>query len=134
MTSLCTTFHSSSHISHSIISSLFLGSEAETRTLRVENNVLALKEDITEDGESNARVALDTTVAGGATGGNRSIVDQRARDHGIIATNGDSEVGQSSGAREDVATNRVAVLGARDLLVIGRDNRVVEQEKSGTSI
>lgn len=113
---------------------LCLGGEAKTRSLRVENDVLALEEDITEDGEANSRVALDTTEALGATSRDGSVVDVLAGNNGVVATNGHSEVRQSGGAREDVATSRVAVLGTGNLLVVGGNNRVREQEEGGTSI
>lgn len=71
----------SPHFSHSISISIYssylcLGGKAKARALRVENDVLALEEDITKDGESNSRVALDTAVARRATSRDRSIVDQ----------------------------------------------------------
>lgn len=113
---------------------LCLGGEAKTRSLRVENDVLALEEDITEDGEAKTRVALDTTEAGGAAGADGSVVDVLAGNNGVIVTNGDSEVRQISRAREDVATLDLAVLGSSNLFVVGGDNRVREQEKGGTSV
>jgi hypothetical protein len=36
----------------------------KARAFCVENDILALEEDITEDGEANARVALNTTDIG----------------------------------------------------------------------
>ena len=113
---------------------LCLGGEAKTRSLRVENDVLALEEDITEDGEAKTRVALDTTEAGGAAGADGSVVDVLAGNNGVIVTNGDSEVRQISRAREDVATLDLAVLGSSNLFVVGGDNRVREQEKGGAGI
>lgn len=113
---------------------LCLGGEAKTRSLRVENDVLALEEDITEDGEAKARVALDTTEAGGAASADGGVVDERSGNNGVVAIDGHSEVRQTGRAREDIATSRVAVLGTGNLSVVGGDNRVGEQEKGGTSI
>lgn len=113
---------------------LCLGGEAKTRSLRVENDVLALEEDITEDGEAKARVALDTTEAGGAASADGGVVDVLSGNNGVIVTNGDSEVRQISRAREDVATLDLAVLGSSNLFVVGGDNRVREQEKGGAGI
>jgi hypothetical protein len=113
---------------------LFLGGKAEARSLGVEDDVLALQEDITEDGEANARVALDTTVAGGATSGDLGVVDQLTGDNGVVAVDGHSEVGQGGGTGEDVASVGVTVLGAGDLLVVGGDNAVREQEKGGAGV
>lgn len=53
---------------------LCLSSETELRAAGVENDVLALQEDVAEDGEANAGVALDTTEAGVA--GQGSVVNQ----------------------------------------------------------
>lgn len=126
ITFLCTTSHIEvPHFSHAILFYLCLGSEAKAGALGVEDDVLALEEDITEDGESNARVALDTTVASGATSCDSCIVDQLTRNNSIITTNGDCEVGQGGGARESVTTDGLVVLGARDLLVVGRNNGVI---------
>lgn len=113
---------------------LCLGGEAKTRSLRVENDVLALEEDITEDGEAKTRVALDTTEAGGAASADGGVVDVLSGNNGVIVTNGDSEVRQISRAREDVATLDLAVLGSSNLFVVGGDNRVREQEKGGAGI
>lgn len=113
---------------------LCLGCEAKARSLGVENDVLALEEDITEDGEAKARVALDTTEAVGAASADGGVVDVLSGNNGIIVTNGDSEVRQISRAREDVATLGLAVLGSSNLAVVGGDNRVGEQEKGGASI
>lgn len=113
---------------------LCLGGETKTRSFRVENDVLALKEDITEDGEAKASVALDTTEAGGATRVDGSVVDEASGNHGVVATDGHSEVRQVGRAREDIATRRVAVPGALNLSVVGVDDRVREQEKGGTGI
>lgn len=111
-----------------------MGSETKLGASRVKNDILALQEDITEDGEANARVALDTTVAGGATSGDLGVVDQLTGDNGVVAVDGHSEVGQGGGTGEDVASVGVTVLGAGDLLVVGGDNAVREQEKGGAGV
>lgn len=113
---------------------LCLGGEAKTRSLGVENDVLTLEEDITEDGEAKARVALDTTKAGGAASTDGGVFDVLSGNNRIVVTNGDSEVRQISRAREDIATLSLAVLGASNLFVVGGDNRVREQEKGGAGI
>jgi hypothetical protein len=113
---------------------LCLSGKAEAGALGIENDILALEEDITEDGEANARVALDTTVAGGAASGNLGVVDQLTGDNGIVAIDGHGKVGQGGGTGEDVATVGVAVLGAGDLPVVGGDKAAVEQEEGGTGV
>ena len=135
ITSLCTTSQIEvPRFSHIILFYLCLGSEAKARALGVEDDILALEEDITEDGESNARVALDTTVAGGAASGDGSVVDQLTGNNRVVAIDVDSEVRQGGGARESVATDGVVVLGTRDLLVVGSNNGVIEQKQSGSGV
>lgn len=73
---------------------LCLGGEAKAGTIGVENDILALEEDVTEDGEAQAGVALDTSEAGGAARLEGSIVDQGAGNNGVVTTNGDGEVGE----------------------------------------
>jgi hypothetical protein len=113
---------------------LRLSGETKARAFCVENDILALEEDITEDGEANARVALNTTEAAGATSRDRSVLDVLSRNNGIVATNGHGEVRQIGVAREDIATSRVVVLGAVNLLVVVRDNAVIEQEECSSSV
>jgi hypothetical protein len=120
--------------SRPLIYDLCLSGKAEAGALGVENDILALEEDITEDREANARVALDTTVAGGAASGNRGVVDQLTGDNGIVAIDGYGKVGQGGGTGEDVATVGVAVLGAGDLPVVGGDKAAVEQEEGGAGV
>lgn len=102
------------------------------RTASIEDNVLALKEDIAEDGEANARVGLDTTVAGVGSGGGE--VDVVTRDSGSVVTNGDGEVRDIGIAVEDVTTLAVVVLGAVDAVVVGVDNIVIKENKSSTGV
>jgi hypothetical protein len=62
---------------------------------------LAFEEDITINGEANARVGLDSTEALGATG--RGVIDILARDDSAIRTDTEGEVGESGRAGECVA-------------------------------
>lgn len=102
------------------------------RAASIEDNVLALKEDVTEDGEANARVRLYTTVAGVGSGGRE--VDVVTRDSGSVVTDGDGEVWDISIAVEDVATLAVVVLGAVDLVIVGVDNIVIKEDKGSTGV
>lgn len=113
---------------------LCLGGEAKLRSVAVEDDILALEEDITEDREADTRVALDTTEAGGAAVRDGSIVDQGAGNNGVIAGDGHGEVGQRAGAIKSVATSRAITLGAGDLAIVCGDNAVIEEEKSGASV
>jgi hypothetical protein len=114
-------------------SALCLWSETDTWAALglVENDVLALQEDITVDGETNTSIALDTTVASGRTVTDWCVVDVLARHDSLVAINHEAEAWKSCAARENVTTVGRAVLGTRDLAVVGSDNRVGgEQERS----
>jgi hypothetical protein len=102
------------------------------RAASIEDNVLALKKDVTEDGEANARVGLDTTVAGAGSGGRK--VDVVARNSGSVVTNSDGEVRDISVTVEDVATLAVVVLGAVDGVIVGLNDIVVKENKSSTGV
>lgn len=113
---------------------LSLGGEAKTGAVGVKDNVLALQENVTEDGEVQAGVALDTAEAGGAAVLERSVVDQGAGNNGVVAANGDGEVGESGGAGDGVATSGGVLLSAGDLVVVVGDNVVGEQQEGGASV
>lgn len=113
---------------------LSLSSEAQLRTLRVEYHVLALQEHITQDGQSQTAVALDTAEAGGAAGRNGSVVDVLSRNDGLVVADDDSEVRRGGRAGENVATGFIALLGAINLLIVGGDDLVVEEDEGGTGV
>lgn len=113
---------------------LRLGGETQLGTVGAEDDVLALQEDVTEDGHANVRVVLNTTEAGGAAVGNGGVVDEIARDNGLVVTDGDSEVGEAGAAREHISSVLLVVLSAVDLLVVGLDGIAGEQEQSGTGV
>lgn len=73
---------------------LSLGSKSKTGPIRVKDHILALKEDITKDRESQSRVTLDPAVAGRAALLERGIVDHVAGDDGSVVTDLDFEIGQ----------------------------------------
>jgi len=54
----------------------------------VENDILALEEDVTKDGETNTGVGLDATEAGDAGVVGRGVVHVRARDCHIVRFEG----------------------------------------------
>lgn len=86
------------------------------------NNVLALKEDVTEDAEANTIISLDTTEASTSTIVKRSVVDVFTGDSLLDAANGDGEIREGSRAREDVTALGSIVLRTRDLGVVGLDD------------
>lgn len=122
-------------IPHASFQHLLL-SETKTRGALglIEDSVDALKEDVTEDGEANTSVALDTAEARSAGVVGRSVVNVRARHNEDLATDVDVEGREVGGAGEDVATVGSAVLGARDLPVVGTDNASGEVEESGAGV
>lgn len=109
-----------------------LGGESElgSRAGLGEDNKLALEEDVTEDGEANTGVGLDSTVALGA--GDGSVVDVGAGDGELGAADDGGEAGKSGATAEDVSTLAAGVRSAADLFVVGLDDGVGEEEKSGT--
>ncbi|KAB8437335.1 hypothetical protein FH972_025015 [Carpinus fangiana] len=113
---------------------LLLGSEANAGTLAVKDNVLALEEDIAEDVEADAGAALDAAEAGASAGVDGSVVDVAAGRGALGAVDGDGEAGEGLGAREGVATLLVIVGRAADLLVVGVDNGVLDEDESGAGV
>lgn len=95
----------------------------------------ALKEDVTEDGESNTSVALNTTVALSPGVVDWCVVDQAAGNGESLAANCDVEVGESCAAGEDVTTLARRVGGAGDLSVVCGDYSrwEVEERSAGVS-
>lgn len=118
---------------HSLQVRLVGKTNAWRRALLV-HDVLALEEDVAEDAEANAVVGLDAAVAGAAAGLDGRVVDVLSRDPLRLAADGQGEVGQSSGARENVSTVGVAVLRARDLGVVGLDDGSGQVEEGGSGV
>jgi hypothetical protein len=102
--------------------------------LGVEDDVLALEEDISEDGESQAGVALDTTEAGRAAVSDGGVVDVFTGNDSVVATDDGSEGRKTSGAGEDITTVFVAVLGSGNLLVVVGNDAVIKQEEGGAGV
>jgi hypothetical protein len=112
--------------------SLLRESEPGAATARLEDNVLALEEDVTEDAEADTLVGLDTTEAGTVTNGR--IVDEPAGNSLLDSTHSNSKVGQSSSAGEDVTALGRRVLGTADLGVVGANNGGVGVDKGGAGV
>lgn len=113
---------------------LCLRGKAESGALGVEDDVLALEEDISEDGEAQAGVALDTTEAGRAAVSDGGEVDVFTGNDGVVASDDGSEGRKLCGAGEDITTVFVAVLGSRNLPVVGGNDAVIKQEEGGSGV
>jgi hypothetical protein len=113
---------------------LSLRRESETRAaLRlIEDGVNSLEENVSKDREAQSLVRLDASKALGTT--SRSKVNVAARDDERLAVDGDVEVGQLCGAREDVAALVAVVRRAADGRVVVVDNIVGEEHKSGAGV
>ena len=124
----------SQHLNPPCANHLRLRSKAETRAALslIEDSIDALQEDVAKDRLANTIVGLNTTVALIAASG--GIVDVATRDDENLAANVDVEVRQSGGAREDVATLRVAVRSAGDLGVVRLDGGVGDEEEGGAGV
>lgn len=111
-----------------------LASPAETRAAGglVEDNESGLESDVTEDGEADVRVGLDTSEAVGVVDG--GVVDVLTGDGDLSITDTEDEVGGSGRAGEDVSTLRAVDLSTGDLLVVGSHDGVGEESKSGTGV
>lgn len=77
-----------------VLADLSLGSKTKLRTRRIEDDILSLQEDVTEDRETQTGVALDSAEAAGAAGGDRGVVDDGAGHNGVVAVDGHGEVRQ----------------------------------------
>lgn len=93
---------------------------------------MSLEENVTEDGDTRTGAGLDTTVA--LTTANAGVVDVAAGSDELLATDDGGKAGKRGGARENVTTLLVGVLGAGDLGVVGVDNVVGEEHESGASV
>lgn len=110
---------------------LSLGGETELVLLGIEDNVLGLEEDVTEDVDTNVTSGLETTEALATLLG---VVEVLAGNSGGVRANGDLEVRESGRAVKDPATLGLGVLGTADLLVVGGDGAVVQEEQGGTGV
>lgn len=111
---------------------LGLGSKAKLGPTGIEDDVLALQENITKDREANSSVRLQTTKAGSIARG--AVVHQRAGHGGLVATDANAEIGKGGRAGEDISTGVVVILSTANLRVILRDNGVVEKQQSSAGV
>lgn len=100
----------------------------------VEDDELALEEDVPEDVDADAGVGLDAAEAGRAARVGGGVVDVRARDSGGIAADGEGDGREGGAAWVGVAALGLVVLGAGDAAVVGGDDGVVEEEKGGSGV
>jgi hypothetical protein len=111
-----------------------LGKAEAGGAIALEDDVLALEEDVTEDGDTDVGVALETTEAGAGAGRERGVVDVLAGDGEFGAADDDAEGGESSRAGERVTTLSCVVLGTADLGVVGADDGLGEVHEGGAGI
>ena len=123
------------HTSYPDPTSQILSGESKLRSPSciTKDNELRLEKDIAEDGQSNPSIALKPTKAAAATR-SRCVVHVISRHDGLIVFDSESEVGEVSGAREDVTTISLAVGRSRDLRVIGGDEVVWQEEKGRSGV
>jgi hypothetical protein len=114
------------------VSNLSLGGKADLVVLTVEDNVLALEEDITKNVQAKETSGLKTTVAERV--GDSGVVEVLSGDGGGVAADGELQVWKSGITVKDVATLEDRVHSAGDLVVVCLDNVVAKQEKGGTSV
>lgn len=100
----------------------------------IEDDELALEEDVPEDVDADAGVGLDAAEAGRAARVGGGVVDVRARDGGVIAADGEGDGREGGATRVGVAALGLVVLGAGDAAVVGSDDGVVEEEQGGAGV
>lgn len=100
----------------------------------IEDNELALEEDVPEDVDADAGVGLEAAEAGRAARVGGGVVDVRARDGGVIAADGEGDGREGGATRVGVAALGLVVLGAGDAAVVGSDDGVVEEEQGGAGV
>ena len=137
---------------------LCLGSEAEAGSAlgAIEDDVLALEEDVAVDGEAELGIGgLDTAKAGweqvsaieskhfgGFKGAELTLraflkgseVDELAGDNGLVVADLQGEGGKGGAAGESEAALLRVVLGALDLLVVGLDDVGGHEHEGGAGI
>jgi len=113
----------------------WLRREPESRARpTVKDNKLALEEDITPNGETDAGVRLDTTKAGSPRSVNGSVVDVVTWHDGLVGADAEGDAGESGAAGIGVATLSGVERGAWDLGVVGLNNSVGEVEEGGSGV
>lgn len=113
---------------------LSLRRKSKTRSLSVENDILALQEDVSEDGELHAQVVLDTTKAGVRAVGHGGVVDVLAWNDSLVAVDVDGEVGEVRVTGEGPAAYQDVVNGTGHLEVVLNDDEGVDHDEGGTGI
>lgn len=100
----------------------------------LEDDVLALEEDIAEDGDTDVGVVLNATKAGSASGREWSVVDVLSWHNLGNATDSDREVGQGGAAWESVTALGSVELGSGDLGVVSLDDGSRDIDEGGAGI
>ena len=100
----------------------------------VEDNVLALEEDIAKNVNADPGTGLETTEAGGASGVGGGVIEVAAGDDGAVGADAESQTGESGGAGEYVAAVGVGILRAGHLAVVGRHDSSRGVDEGGASI
>lgn len=110
------------------------GCPAQASIAAIKNYKRRLERNVAKDVDADACRALDAAEAGRARAVDGSKVDVAARDGDGGGADSEGEVGQGGGAREDIASLGSRVLCARDLLVVGRDDRRRQEEEGGAGV
>ena len=104
------------------------------RSVAVEDNELALQENVTEYAESNPRVALNATEACLAASIDRREIDEGARYGSTVPADAESDIWKTAAAGESVSTLCRVIGCVWNSAVVGGHNWVVNKEQGGSSI
>ena len=99
----------------------------------IKDDELRLEEDVTEDGLSDAGIALETTEAAPAFGSG-GVVHEVAGHNGRVAFDLEGQIGEGGAAREDVSTVGLAVGRSRHLRIVVRHEVVGQEEKRSSRV
>lgn len=111
---------------------LLLGGPTKLVVAAVEDDESSLESNVTENVQSNAAGALQTTEGG--SGVDVGVVENLAGDGDVALANTESQVMQDSDLGEDETALVLVIAGTANTTVVGVDNAVREEGKSGAGV
>lgn len=103
-------------------------------TRPIKNHKLALEEDIPKDIQADALTRLNAAEARRPAVVDRSVVDVRAGDRGLVAADLEADVRQGGAAGVGVAALGLVELGAADGFVVCGYDGVVDEQQGGARV
>jgi len=100
----------------------------------VEDDILALQEDVAKDCIPDTGIRLDTTEAGRGATRDRRIIHIRARNSTSLSANYDREIREVSVAWECVATLGIIIDRAVNLVIVSGNDVVIDEKERSASV